>query len=49
LNIYFIPTDIDMTGAQVERRYLDIVTAVRETVSMPIAVKISPYFSNVAI
>lgn len=48
LNIYFIPTDVDMTGAQVERRYIDIVTAVRESVSMPVAVKISPFFSNIA-
>jgi dihydroorotate dehydrogenase (fumarate) len=37
LNIYFIPTDLSATGRDVERRYLDILTAVRSTVSIPVA------------
>ena len=45
LNIYQIPADLALTGAAVERGYLDIVTAVRASVSIPIAVKLSPYFS----
>ena len=45
LNIYFIPTDLSMTGREVERRYVDILTAVRSAVSIPLAMKLSPYFS----
>jgi len=45
LNIYFIPADLAMSGRDVEQRYLDILTAVRAAVKLPIAVKLSPYFS----
>jgi dihydroorotate dehydrogenase (fumarate) len=48
LNIYWIPTDLDLTGDDVERRYLDIVSHVKRTVSIPIAVKVSPFFSSFA-
>jgi dihydroorotate dehydrogenase (fumarate) len=48
LNVYYIPTDIDLTGAQVERTYLEILRAVRQAISIPIAIKLSPYFSNMA-
>ena len=47
LNIYFIPADLAMTGREVEQRYLDILRAVKATVSIPIAVKIGPYFSAI--
>ena len=47
LNIYFIPADLSLTGAQVEQRYLDILRHVRATVSIPVAVKLSPHFSAV--
>jgi dihydroorotate dehydrogenase (fumarate) len=45
LNIFFIPADLAMNGREVEQRYLDIVKAVRDIVSIPVAVKLSPYFS----
>jgi dihydroorotate dehydrogenase (fumarate) len=48
LNIYAIPTDLDLTGAEVENTYLDILEAVRSVVSIPVAVKLSPFFSNMA-
>ena len=48
LNIYWIPTDMDLSGAEVEQAYLDIVKAVKAAVQIPVAVKISPYFSNTA-
>ena len=48
LNVYFVAADPDETGEAVERRYLDLVGAVRETVSIPLAVKIGPHFSSVA-
>lgn len=48
LNVYLIPTDSYATGADVEERYLDLVSAVRAEVSIPLAVKIGPYFSSTA-
>ncbi|MBE9225044.1 dihydroorotate dehydrogenase-like protein [Phormidium sp. LEGE 05292] len=48
LNIYYVPTDFNMTGAQVEQNYIDIVRAVTSTVNIPVAVKLSPFFSNMA-
>ena len=48
LNVYFVAADADETGAQVERRYLDLVAAVREAVELPLAVKVGPYFSSMA-
>jgi dihydroorotate dehydrogenase (fumarate) len=48
LNIYWIPTDPELTGTQVESRYRQIVAQVKERISIPIAVKLSPFFSNVA-
>ena len=45
LNLYFIPADPAMTGREVEQRYLDILGAVKASVTVPVAVKIGPYFS----
>ena len=47
LNIYFIPADLSLTSNDVEQRYMDILKSVRATVSIPVAVKLSPYFSAV--
>jgi dihydroorotate dehydrogenase (fumarate) len=47
LNIYFIPADISLEAAAVERRYAEIVAAVKNAVDIPVAVKIGPYFSSV--
>jgi dihydroorotate dehydrogenase (fumarate) len=48
LNIYYIPTDPDMPASEVERMYLDVVEDVKKSISIPVAVKLSPFFSNVA-
>jgi dihydroorotate dehydrogenase (fumarate) len=48
LNIYYIPTDIGMTSTEVEQMYLDVVQDVKSYVSIPVAVKLSPYFSATA-
>jgi dihydroorotate dehydrogenase (fumarate) len=48
LNIYYVPTDPDMLGADVERMYLDVIEDVKKSVTVPVAVKIGPFFSNVA-
>jgi dihydroorotate dehydrogenase (fumarate) len=48
LNIYYIPTDMSLTSSQVEKNYLDILKAVKSTVTIPVAVKLSPFFTNFA-
>lgn len=48
LNIYYIPTDPDTTAEQIEGRYIELVAAVRDVISIPLAVKIGPYFSSLA-
>jgi len=48
LNIYYIPTELDRTAAEVEQTYIDIVKAVKSVTSIPVAVKLSPFFSNMA-
>ena len=48
LNVYFVAADPTETGVDVERRYLDLVAAVRQNVSIPLAVKVGPYFSSMA-
>lgn len=47
INVYFIPADIRLSAADVEERYIEIVKIVRETVSIPIAIKLNPYFSSI--
>jgi dihydroorotate dehydrogenase (fumarate) len=47
LNVYFLPTEITMTGRDVEQRYLDILRSVRRAVTIPVAIKLSPYFSSI--
>lgn len=46
LNIYYIPTNPNMTSEQVEGMYADLVRGVKTRVNIPVAVKISPYFSS---
>lgn len=48
LNIYYIPTDLDQTSVQIEQNYLDILKAVKSVVTIPVAVKLSPFFTNFA-
>jgi dihydroorotate dehydrogenase (fumarate) len=48
LNVYYIPTDPKLTSADVEDLYIDVVKAVRAEVSIPLAVKVGPYFSSPA-
>ena len=45
VNIFYIPADIRLSGVDVEQRYLDIIKLVKQTVKIPIAVKMNPYFS----
>lgn len=47
INIYYIPTDLHLTGGTVEKRYLEIVNTVKKNISIPLAVKLSPYFTAI--
>lgn len=46
LNIYQVPADISLEGRLIEEEYARIVLDVREAVTIPIAVKLSPYFTS---
>ncbi len=48
LNIYNIPTDLNLSGQEVEQTYIDIVKSVKAAVRIPVAVKLAPFFSNMA-
>lgn len=46
LNLYYVPADPDLRGDDVENMYADLLIDVRHTVTIPIAMKLSPYFSS---
>lgn len=46
LNVYYIPTDPNLSSDDIEQTYLDIVKEVRKQVKIPIAVKLSPFFTS---
>lgn len=48
LNLYYIPTDMDMPSEQVEQTYIDVIETVKSAVTIPVAVKLGPFFSNMA-
>ena len=45
LNLYYLATDPDLTSAELEEQYITLVRDVRERISIPIAVKLSPFFT----
>ncbi len=48
LNIYWIPTDPSLSSIRIEDTYVDILRSVKEQVEIPVAVKLSPFFTNFA-
>jgi dihydroorotate dehydrogenase (fumarate) len=48
LNVYYIPTDMTLSGANVEQTYIDILRSVKSAIDVPVAIKLSPFFSNMA-
>jgi dihydroorotate dehydrogenase (fumarate) len=48
LNIYWIPTDPSLSSIRIEDTYVDILRSVKEQVGIPVAVKLSPFFTNFA-
>ncbi len=47
LNIYYLPGDPDTSGRDVEQRQLDVLSLVKDAVTVPVAVKLSPHFSSI--
>jgi dihydroorotate dehydrogenase (fumarate) len=47
-NIYFVPTKMGVSGSEIEQTYIDILREVKIAVRIPVAVKLSPFFSNFA-
>jgi dihydroorotate dehydrogenase (fumarate) len=45
LNIYYLPTDIELSGAELEESYVTLVKDIRAKVKLPLAVKLSPFFT----
>jgi dihydroorotate dehydrogenase (fumarate) len=48
LNLYHIPTDMTLAGGDLEQHYIDVLKAVKAEVTVPVAVKLSPFFTNFA-
>jgi dihydroorotate dehydrogenase (fumarate) len=48
LNVYYIPTSIDLTASEVENVYVEILRDVKRVVQIPVAMKLSPFFSSTA-
>lgn len=48
LNVYYIPTDPHLAAQDVEDRYLQVLHAVKRSVTIPVAMKLSPFFSSFA-
>lgn len=45
LNVYHVAADLDVTGPEVEQRYVDVLRAVKSAVTIPVAIKVGPFFS----
>ncbi|HVR35544.1 MAG TPA: dihydroorotate dehydrogenase-like protein [Methylomirabilota bacterium] len=48
LNLYSVPTDMKLSGAELEEQYVEVLRTVRREVAIPLAVKLSPFFTNFA-
>jgi dihydroorotate dehydrogenase (fumarate) len=46
LNTYYVPGDLRVSGREVEQRHVDILQRVKSAVTVPVAIKLSPYFSS---
>ena len=48
LNVYYIPTNSNLTGTEIENMYIDTLKAVKENVTIPVAIKLSPFFTSMS-
>jgi dihydroorotate dehydrogenase (fumarate) len=46
LNVYYLPGDPHISGREVEQRHIDVLKRIKDAVTVPVAVKLSPYFSS---
>ncbi len=46
LNLYYVSTDLDVAGVELEKAYVELVGNIREEIKIPIAVKLSPFFTS---
>jgi len=46
LNIYYIPTDTNLTSTEIENMYIDTLKAVKQNVTIPVSIKLSPFFTS---
>ncbi len=47
LNIFLFPSDMTKSGKDIEQSYLDILSKVKSSIKLPVAVKMSPYFTHI--
>jgi dihydroorotate dehydrogenase (fumarate) len=48
LNVYYVPTSVDLNGQDIDNMYLEMLRQVKGTVTIPLAMKLSPFFSSMA-
>lgn len=48
LNIYYIATNPNLTGSEIETMYVDVLTEVKKNVKIPVAMKLSPFFTSMS-
>ncbi|MBK7106890.1 MAG: dihydroorotate dehydrogenase-like protein [Ignavibacteriae bacterium] len=48
LNVYYIPTNVNLTGSEIENMYVDTLKAVKEQIKIPVAIKLSPFFTSMS-
>ncbi len=48
LNVYYIPTNPNIPGSEIEKMYIDTLKAVKSKVKIPVAIKLSPFFSSMS-
>ena len=46
LNLYYVSTDLDVAGVELEKAYVELVRNIRGEIKIPIAVKLSPFFTS---
>lgn len=48
LNMFYLPTNPNVSGAEIEKRYVDVLAAVKKEVKIPVSVKLGPCFSSIS-
>ena len=48
LNVYYIPTNVNLTGSEIENMYIDTLKSIKENLSIPVAIKLSPFFTSMS-